>query len=122
MNVPHQVHGMSLELALPDWPVLTTDEIHRVLHGCAAAGRLIAVRWQSARPFSAAACVDAESGPVIVKRHHRSVRSVAALREEHNFIAHLRWAGAPVAEVLHDAQGCTALTYDEWVYEVQRVG
>lgn len=34
MNVPHQVHGMSLELALPDWPVLTTDEIHRVLHGC----------------------------------------------------------------------------------------
>ncbi|PPV08916.1 hypothetical protein XBLMG947_0539 [Xanthomonas bromi] len=122
MNVPHQVHGMSLELALPDWPVLAADEIQRVLEQFAAVGRLAAVRWHSARPFSAAACVDTASGPVIVKRHHRNVRSVAALREEHSFMAHLRWAGAPVVEVLHDAQGRTALAHDDWVYEVQRVG
>ncbi|MBV6882856.1 phosphotransferase enzyme family protein [Xanthomonas euvesicatoria] len=122
MNVPHQVHGMSLELALPDWPVLTTDEIHRVLQRFAAVGHLTAVRWHSARPFSAAACVDTASGPVIVKRHHCSVRSVAALREEHSFMAHLRWAGAPVVEVLHDARGRTALAHADWVYEVQRVG
>lgn len=113
---------MSLELALPDWPVLTTDEIHRVLQRFAAVGHLTALRWHSARPFSAAACVDTASGPVIVKRHHRSVRSVAALREEHSFMAHLRWAGAPVVEVLHDAQGRTALAHADWVYEVQRVG
>ena len=29
--MPHQVHRMRLELALPDWPVLTTDELHHVL-------------------------------------------------------------------------------------------
>ncbi|MBD4908175.1 phosphotransferase, partial [Xanthomonas citri pv. citri] len=80
------------------------------------------IRWHSARPFSAAACVDTASGTLIVKRHHRSVRNVAALREEHVFMAHLRWAGAPVVEVLHDAAGRTALADADWVYEVQRAG
>ncbi|AOD14107.1 phosphotransferase [Xanthomonas fragariae] len=122
MSVPHQVHGMSLELALPDWPVLTADEIFRVLRHFPALGQCTAVRWHSARPFSAAACVDTATGPTIIKRHHCSVRSVAALREEHSYMAHLRWAGAPVVEVLHDAQGRTALAQGDWVYEVQRVG
>ncbi|MFA0924177.1 phosphotransferase enzyme family protein [Xanthomonas fragariae] len=122
MSAPHQVHGMSLELALPDWPVLTADEISRVLRRFPALGQCTAVRWHSARPFSAAACVDTATGPTIIKRHHCSVRSVTALREEHSYMAHLRWAGAPVVEVLHDAQGRTALAQDDWVYEVQRVG
>lgn len=122
MSAQHQVHGMSLELALPDWPVLTTVELHHVLQGFPALGRLTEVHWHSARPFSAATCVDTASCPIIVKRHHHSVRSVAALCEEHSFMAHLRWAGAPVVEVLHDACGRTALPRGDWVYEVQRVG
>ncbi|AKU50945.1 phosphotransferase [Xanthomonas arboricola] len=122
MSTSHQVHGMSLELALPDWPVLTADEIRRVLQHFSAPVGSELIRWHSARPFSAAACVDTASGTLIVKRHHRSVRNVAALREEHVFMAHLRWAGAPVVEVLHDAAGRTALADAEWVYEVQRAG
>ncbi|MFO3704703.1 phosphotransferase enzyme family protein [Xanthomonas codiaei] len=122
MSATHQVHGMSLELALPDWPALTVDEIQRVLQRFAGIGGGEVVRWHSARPFSAAACVQTPAGPVIVKRHHCSVRSVAALREEHSFMAHLRWAGAPVVEVLHAAGGQTALAQEQWVYEVQRVG
>ncbi|MCD0246761.1 phosphotransferase [Xanthomonas melonis] len=122
MSAPHQVHGMSLELALPDWPALTVDETQRVLRQFALAHAGETVRWHSARPFSAAACVDTATGPVIVKRHHASVRNVAALREEHAFMAHLRWAGAPVVEVLHTADGQTALAQAQWVYEVQRVG
>ncbi|CAD7736094.1 Stress response kinase A [Xanthomonas hydrangeae] len=122
MSTEHQVHGMSLELALPDWPMLTADEIHRVLQRLSGHAGGEVIRWHSARPFSAAACVDTATGPLIVKRHHCRVRTVAALREEHVFMAHLRWAGAPVVEVLHDAQGRTALTQGDWVYEVQRVG
>jgi len=53
------------------------------------------------------------SGPIIVKRNHHSVRSVAALREQHSFMAHLRWAGAPVVEVLHDARGRTVLPHGD---------
>ncbi|MEA9770277.1 phosphotransferase [Xanthomonas campestris pv. raphani] len=122
MNGPHHVHGMGLELALPDWPVLRADEIHHVLQRFAGSVGTGAVRWHSARPFSAAACVDTAAGTVIVKRHHHRVRTVETLRQEHAFMAHLRWAGAPVVEVLHDAQGRTALAEAEWVYEVQRVG
>ncbi|MCC8625738.1 phosphotransferase enzyme family protein [Xanthomonas vesicatoria] len=122
MSATHQVHGMSLELALPDWPALTVDEIRHVLQRFSGLGADEGVRWHSARPFSAAACVQTASGAVIVKRHHCSVRNVAALREEHRFMAHLRWAGAPVVEVLYAADGQTALAQDHWVYEVQRVG
>lgn len=122
MSAQHQVHGMSLELALPDWPALTRDEIQRVLRHIPALGDPGAVYWHSARPFSAAASVQTASGAIIVKRHHHSVRNVATLREEHSFMAHLRWAGMPVVEVLHDAQGRTALADGEWVYEVQRIG
>ncbi|MCC8442789.1 phosphotransferase [Xanthomonas cannabis] len=122
MNAPHQVHGMSLALAPPDWPALTLEEIRRVLQRLPTLGGAQDVQWHSARPFSAAARVETATGPVIVKRHHCRVRSVAALREEHAFMAHLRRAGAPVVEVLHAADGQTAFAHDAWVYEVQRVG
>ena len=61
-------------------------------------------------------------GSVFIKRHHRSVRSVAGLREEHAFLAHLRDNGAPVVRVLDDQAGNTVLADGEWTYEVHTVG
>ena len=82
-----------------------------------------ALLWRSPRPLSAAGLVETTlGGSVFIKRHHRSVRSVAGLREEHAFLAHLRDNGAPVVRVLDDQAGSTVLADGEWTYEVHTVG
>jgi Ser/Thr protein kinase RdoA (MazF antagonist) len=85
-------------------------------------GPLRSLTWHSPRPFSAAALALTESGPVFVKRHHRLVRDVAGLAEEHLFIAHLSRQGAPVVSVLAARDGQTAITLGDWTYEVHRQG
>lgn len=114
----HRVHGLAGDEIAPDWPALTGDEVHALLD---AMPQLVPPRqivWRSPRPLSAACLVQTGAGTVFVKRHHRSVRSAATLREEHDFIAHLRDAGMPLARVLVDANGDTAIERGDWVYEV----
>jgi Ser/Thr protein kinase RdoA (MazF antagonist) len=117
-DAEHRVHGLADDRIAPDWPPLIDAEIGAVLDQFPDAGRPRAIDWHSPRPLSAAARVDTDRGGVFVKRHHRSVRSVATLTEEHRFAAHLQAAGQPVPEILTDTSGATAVAIDEWVYEV----
>jgi Ser/Thr protein kinase RdoA (MazF antagonist) len=55
-----------------------------------------------------------------VKRHHRRVRTVTTLAEEHRFMVHLRGKGLPLTEVVQDRDGKSAVALGEWTYEVHR--
>jgi Ser/Thr protein kinase RdoA (MazF antagonist) len=110
---------MDGELVLPDWPPLTLEEVSMVLARYPAAGVPEMVTWHSPRPMSAAALVRSSSGVVLVKRHHRSVRSPEQLRAEHRFADHLRGRGMSVPAVRRDRSGAGCVVADPWVYEVQ---
>jgi len=117
---PHLVHGMGLALEAPAWPAITADEAAAVLAHFPEAGRLAALAWHSPRPFSAAALVETDRGPLFLKRHHQSLRTPAALAEEHRYMAHLRGAGLAVPDVLRAADGAGAMALGEWSYELHR--
>ncbi len=114
----HLAHGLAGDSTPPDWPPLTMDEVAALLRGYPAPGTPIRIDWHSPRPLSAACLVTTDRGTWFVKRHHRDVRSVATLEEEHRFIAHLRAHGMPIPAVLTDAHGRTAVAIDDWTYEV----
>ena len=119
MNDPiHLAHGLAGDNTPPDWPTLTTPEVDTLLRGYPQFGAPTRIDWHSPRPLSAACLVETTRGVVFIKRHHHSVRSVATLREEHNFIAHLRANGMPIPMVLRDVQGQTAVAIGDWIYEV----
>lgn len=121
------MQGMAGQLVSPDWPPLTLAEVASILARVPQVGRAQRVAWRSPRPMSAAAIVDTETGPVVVKRHHRSVRTLAQLAEEHRFAAHLRSRGVAVPAVLAARGGALLGDTDDsgaddpWVYEVQPV-
>lgn len=120
MNDPdHRVHGLAGDSMPPDWPPLTWHEVEQLLRGYPMLGAPSRISWHSPRPLSAACLVDTSgTSGIFIKRHHRTVRSVATLAEEHRFIAHLRSAGLPVAEVLRNSHGETAAAIGDWVYEI----
>ena len=111
---------MGTGLEAPSWPAITLSDAEAVLARLPAAGRLHGLDWHSPRPFSSAALARSDTGPLFLKRHHRRLRSAEGLAAEHAFIAHLRARGLPVAEILSDADGATALTAGDWVWEVHR--
>jgi Ser/Thr protein kinase RdoA (MazF antagonist) len=84
-------------------------------------GQPLRLEWHSPRPFSAACVMLTASGPVIVKRHHARVRDVAALGEEHRFVAHLHAGGLPVSPALTTADGATALADEYWTLKYSRL-
>lgn len=114
----HRVHGMAGNHESARWPPLTLDEVRALLADYPQAGAVHVIAWHSPRPLSAACLVRREGDELFIKRHHRHVRSVATLSEEHRFGAHLRATGLPVPAVLHDRDGRTAHARGEWVYEV----
>lgn len=114
----HRVHGMGEALEAPVWPPITAAEAAAVIARFPAAGRFAALRWHSPRPFSAAALIDTDRGALLLKRHHRSIRSVAALAEEHRFIAHLADVGLPVPQGLASDDGARAVAIDSSCYEL----
>jgi len=116
----HLVHGLGTGLAAPAWPPVTPAEAAAVLARVPGAGVLEALEWHSPRPFSAAALARTSQGELFLKRHSPALRSPAGLAEEHAFIAHLRQAGLPVADVLADAAGASAFALGGWSWEVHR--
>lgn len=119
-------HGMGLEPVAPDWPPLTLREVRRVLGNLPGldAGAAV-ICWHSPRPFSAAAIVSVPASgnparPLLVKRHHRDVRTDDGISEEHGFMGHLRARGIPVPQVAADGHA-SAWAEDNFVYEVQDV-
>ncbi|CAM5480465.1 phosphotransferase enzyme family protein [Rhodanobacter lindaniclasticus] len=119
-DTDHLVHGLAGDDIAPDWPALTTLELQALLQRFPHVGTLLRVAWHSPRPLSAACLVDTEAGTLFIKRHHHRVRSAATLMEEHRFIAHLRRHDLPLAEVLRDVDGHSAIAIGDWVYEVHR--
>jgi Ser/Thr protein kinase RdoA (MazF antagonist) len=115
---PHLMHGLAGDETAADWPPLTAGEVDTLLRNYPALGAPVRIAWHSPRPLSAACLVETTSGVVFIKRHHRSVRSVATLSEEHRFIAHLRGNGVPIPAVLSDARGQTAVALGDGTYEV----
>lgn len=111
-------HGMGLEPVEADWPALTEVEVAALLADFSEVGSEVHLSWHSPRPFSAAALVETDNGPLFVKRHHPSVRTPDWLAEEHAFLDHLARRGAPVARVLRDRHGRSAIERDGWTYEV----
>ena len=116
----HRVHGMGLALEAPTWPVITRDEAAAVLRHFPAAGRLIALRWHSPRPFSAATLLDTTTGAFVLKRHHHTLRDAAGLAQEHTFIAHLRANGLSVPEIMTASDGSGTVAEGDWTYELHR--
>jgi len=112
------VHGMGRDLAEPDWPPLTDDEVSAVLARYGRPGGAAVVSWRSPRPMSAAALVRCGVEEVFVKRHHTSVRSAGQLPTEHALAAHLRALGVAVPAVLRTPSGATAVATGDYVYEV----
>ena len=114
----HRVHGVDDDSVAPDWPALEAAEVSALLQRYPALGALVQLHWHSPRPLSAAALVDTTAGRVFIKRHHRHVRSVASLLEEHRLMAHVRAAGVPVPQVLLDRDGCSAVALGDGIYEI----
>ncbi|MFC5473646.1 phosphotransferase enzyme family protein [Paraherbaspirillum soli] len=121
-NSPLLSHGMGLEPVAPSWPALRLDEVVRLLQRYPQVGAVQGLSWHSPRPFSSACTVDTASGPVFVKRLLQAIRSVEELMEEHRFMAHLQQRGLAASEVLHAADGASAIADDGWTYEVHRIG
>jgi Ser/Thr protein kinase RdoA (MazF antagonist) len=117
-DAPHLTHGLAGDEIPADWPPLGAGEVETLLRNYPALGGSVRIDWHSPRPLSAACLVQTSEGIVFIKRHHRSVRSVATLTEEHRFVAHLRVNGMPIPAVLHDAQGQTAVALGDFTYEV----
>jgi Ser/Thr protein kinase RdoA (MazF antagonist) len=115
------VHGLAGAEAPPDWPPLTVAELRPVLALYPRLGEIEAVTWHSPRPFAASGLVACAERTVFVKRHDPAVRGAADLVEEHRFIAHVRGAGAAVAEVLAAADGRTCIAAPGGTYEVHGV-
>jgi Ser/Thr protein kinase RdoA (MazF antagonist) len=120
---PHAVHGMGRELAEPDWPPLTDEELSGVLgrREPGGLGHQPVVIWRSPRPMSAAALVRHGEATVFVKRHHLSVRTPAQLAAEHAFAGHLRARRQPVPAVLRLADGQSVLRRGDFCYEAHQV-
>ena len=121
MNDPiHLTHGLAGDNTPPDWPTLTAAEVDTLLRGYPQLGTSTRIEWHSPRPLSAACLVETLGGVVFIKRHHRSVRSVATLSEEHRLIAHLRANNMPIPLVHRDTHGHTAVAIGDWIYEVHK--
>lgn len=118
----HRVQGLNNDEVAADWLPISTAEIAWLQQHVPHLGTDSTLRWHSPRPLSAAAIVDGSSGPVFIKRHHRSVRSAACLQEEHRFIAHLAAHGVPVVQVLAANDGRTALEHADGTYELHTLG
>lgn len=117
-----KVHGLDGQLVNPDWPVLTLDELGRLLLRFPQAQQASRILSYSPRPFSAASIVATVGGKVFVKRHHCSVRDQNSLLEEHRWLTYLNARTTLVKKPLADVSGQTVVTLGEWTYEVHPHG
>jgi Ser/Thr protein kinase RdoA (MazF antagonist) len=116
---------MGLVPVPPDWPPLRTEEVCRLLARLVGLDDASAARitWHSPRPFAATAIISVpgtggdEPRRLVVKRHHRAVRTRTSLQAEHAFMAHLAARGVAVPRALDDGAR-SAWAEDDFVYEV----
>ena len=121
MSNPAKTHGLDGTLVEPDWPPITTSEVRRVLAEYSESVEPCTIVSTSPRPFSAASVIATPQRKVFLKRHANVVRNVAALREEHCFITHLRGHGIAVPEVLVTKCGDTVVEMDSSTFELHSI-
>jgi Ser/Thr protein kinase RdoA (MazF antagonist) len=117
-----RVHGMTQNEVPPDWPPLTEAELAPVIAAYPALGGLREIAWHSRRPFAASGIVTCAHESVFIKRHDARVRDAADLRQEHDFIAHLRAHGAKVPGVLRNQSGDTVTGSALGCVEIHEMG
>ncbi|MEV0063078.1 phosphotransferase [Nocardia sp. NPDC050718] len=109
--------------AAPTWPSPTEDEIAGAVEATWGGAEPVEIVWRSARPLSSTVGVRLGDGAtVVVKRLPLHLRDLAALAEEHRFMAHLRAGGIPVPEVRATLGARPVGGASGFVYEVQRAG
>ncbi len=117
---------MGLVPVPPDWPPLRTEEVRQLLGSVAGLEKgapAARITWHSPRPFAATAVISVpgtgagEQRRLVVKRHHRAVRTASSLETEHAFMRHLAAHGVAVPMPLDDGAR-SAWAQDEFVYEV----
>src|SRR5271165_5950397 len=109
MSTTVKAHGLDGSMVEPDWPPLTMEEVRALLSQFPGCGEPLEILSVSPRPFSAASVVAASRGRVFIKRHHRGVRDLEGLHEEHRFLNYLHVRGAPVPRVFAADSGQTAI-------------
>ncbi|NHO57518.1 phosphotransferase [Acetobacter lambici] len=114
-------HGMGAALTKADWADITATDLEQVLPHFPRAGRLLSIAWRSPRPFSAAARIVTDKGPLFVKRHNHALRTPQNLDEEHRLVRYLKQQGVPVAALLETETGDTIFSHDGWTYEVHNI-
>jgi Ser/Thr protein kinase RdoA (MazF antagonist) len=108
-----------------DWPPLRAEEVCRLLARLVGVQDAPAARitWHSPRPFASTAVISVpgtggrERRRLVVKRHHRLVRTELSLQAEHAFMRHLAAHGVAVPAALDDGAR-SAWAEDDSVYEV----
>ncbi|ATJ90570.1 phosphotransferase enzyme family protein [Acetobacter tropicalis] len=140
------VHGVQTKRDWPCLTLAEVQSVLAHYPSAPSAPSAVRIVWHSMRPFSAAARVlvsppDAVAegdnrahtfsqiaehdvslsqpeAAFILKRHHASLRTVAALEEEHAFMQHLAAKDVPVCLPVATRSGHTALAQGEWTYEL----
>jgi Ser/Thr protein kinase RdoA (MazF antagonist) len=112
------LRGMTTLQAPRDRPTLTLAELAPVIAQYPDLKPPRAIIWQSPRPFAASGLVVCGSAEIFVKRHHRAVRTLAQLTEEHAFMQHLHAAGASVPQVLTRHDGVGVAEHSDYTYEL----
>jgi Ser/Thr protein kinase RdoA (MazF antagonist) len=116
------VHGFG-RLTSDAWAPLADDEVAELLESYGVrSGDVtsipVEIARRSPRPQSSAAIVESDAGALVVRRHHRSVRSVNDLHVEHAFADHLISERQKVPRVLSTREGASTVEQGEFIYEV----
>ena len=111
-------HGMGESLELKDWQDISAADLAQLQRLYPQLQGQAAVLWRSPRPFSSAMLIQVNQAAYFIKRSHRSFRTAADLKQEHQLIQHLADQQLPLPKIICSKDGATAVELDDWSYEV----
>ena len=111
-------HGMGESLELKDWQDISAADLAQLQQLYPQLQGQAAVLWRSPRPFSSAMLIQVNQAAYFIKRSHRSFRTAADLKQEHQLIQHLAEQQLPLPKIICSKDGATAVELDDWSYEV----
>ncbi|MEG2472927.1 phosphotransferase enzyme family protein [Acinetobacter sp.] len=111
-------HGMGESLEPKDWQDISAADLAQLQQRYPQLQGQAAVLWRSPRPFSSAMLIQVNQAAYFIKRSHRSFRTAADLKQEHQLIQHLAEQRLPLPKIICSKDGATAVELDDWSYEV----
>lgn len=111
-------HGMGESLEPKDWQDISAADLAQLQRLYPQLQGQAAVLWRSPRPFSSAMLIQVNQAAYFIKRSHRSFRTAADLKQEHQLIQHLADQQLPLPKIICSKDGATAVELDDWSYEV----